>query len=378
MDNEGRSFTPSEFAARLARLRDAMRAHGAEAMLIDDSEILAYYTGYEVSVSFYRACIVPLDGSPLMVLRRLDAAPFRERAWFEGHYGFADTEDAVGAVAAALRAHGLDRVAIGLDYGSHAMTVDTFRRLQDALPATRFVDMTHVPWELRLVKSPAEIECIARASSIADQTMSDIVSMMRPGMSERDVSAFAARRYVELGGESDFVGPISSGRGWNNLHGHLHGHPLSSGDILHIELAPRFAGYGARVIRCIAVGGADGRQQSVAAALVGLQDEQIAAMRPGAAARDVDAILRQGVLRAGLSNSYDNITGYTMGYYPRQPVRASDFTRVFHPEVDWRLEPGMVFHMYTSAQGIAFSETVLVGSDGPRRMTRVERKLFDC
>lgn len=378
MDHESRGFAPSEFAARIARLRDVMRARGAAAMLIDENESLAYYTGYETSLSFWRACIVPLDGPPAMVLRRLDAAPFLERAWFTDHHGFADTDDAVESVAAMLHARGLGRAAIGLDYGSHAMSVDIFRRLQTALPDARFIDMTGVPWEQRLIKSPAEIARIARAASIADHTMQDIVGMVRPGMSEREVAAFAARRYLELGAEPGHVGPITSGSGWDHLHGHLHDRPLQRGDILHMELVPRFDGYSGRLMRCVAIGGATPEQQAVSDRLVALQDAQIAAMRPGAAARDVDRILRQGVLEAGLRDTYENITGYTIGYYSKQPLRSSDFTRIFHPEAGWRLEAGMVFHMYASARGIAYSETVHVTPDGPERLTRTDRRLFEC
>ena len=40
------------------------------------------------------------------------------------------------------------------------------------------------------------------------------------------------------------------------------------------------------------------------------------------------------------------------------------------------LEPGMVMHVYTSAGGLAFSETVFVAASGPERLTRLERKIF--
>ena len=99
-------------------------------------------------------------------------------------------------------------------------------------------------------------------------------------------------------------------------------------------------------------------------------------MKPGAVASEVDAILRQGAIAAGLREDYANITGYTLGYYSRQPLRSSDFTRCFMPGARWRLEPGMVFHMYTSARGVSFSETVLVAAAGPERLTRIERRLF--
>ena len=46
------------------------------------------------------------------------------------------------------------------------------------------------------------------------------------------------------------------------------------------------------------------------------------------------------------------------------------------PTAEWVLEPGMVFHMYTGAGGMSFSETVLVTDGGPERLTRLERRLF--
>jgi Xaa-Pro aminopeptidase len=81
-------------------------------------------------------------------------------------------------------------------------------------------------------------------------------------------------------------------------------------------------------------------------------------------------------LDAGLRESYLNITGYTLGFYGTAAIRSSDFTRVFKSKSNWHLEPGMVFHMYTSAQGLAFSETILVTEKGARRLTQTARKVF--
>jgi Xaa-Pro dipeptidase len=99
-------------------------------------------------------------------------------------------------------------------------------------------------------------------------------------------------------------------------------------------------------------------------------------MKPGAAAVAVDAILRDGVLSAGLRDSYDNITGYTLGLYAPAGPRTSDFTRIFHPKSDWRLEAGMVFHMYASGSGASVSETVLVAPGGAERLTTLPRTLI--
>jgi Xaa-Pro dipeptidase len=107
-----------------------------------------------------------------------------------------------------------------------------------------------------------------------------------------------------------------------------------------------------------------------------LQDRQIAALKPGARAAEVDAILREGVVAAGLRDGYDNITGYTLGLYGDAGPRTSDFTRILHPGADWRIEAGMVFHIYASAGGAALSESVLVTDTGPELLTHLPRGLL--
>ncbi|TIV13340.1 MAG: aminopeptidase P family protein, partial [Mesorhizobium sp.] len=67
---------------------------------------------------------------------------------------------------------------------------------------------------------------------------------------------------------------------------------------------------------------------------------------------------------------------YSLGL--NQRPSAGEFIREFVPDVEWVLEPGMVFHMLMMAAGMGFSETVLVTEHGPERLTTMERKLFSC
>jgi Xaa-Pro aminopeptidase len=145
---------------------------------------------------------------------------------------------------------------------------------------------------------------------------------------------------------------------------------------VHLEIVPRVGGYSARVMRCAAVGTPPAELMRAAERLVALQERQIAALKPGAVAEEVDAILRDGLVNSGLRASVDNITGYTLGYYSHATPRTSDFTRIFCPGQRWRVEPNMVFHMYVSAGGASFSETVLITESGPERLTKLPRSLI--
>ena len=370
-------FPEDEYAGRLARLRAVMAERGIDTVIADECEMLHYFTGFTISENLYRAVVIPKAGTPTMVVRKLDEQPFVDTAWFDRRRAFADVEDSIAVTAHVIEAEGAG--CVGLDMNSYCMTAKRFLHLQELLPGTRFVDLSDVMRALRLNKSPREIGVLRKAAFVADESMRRAIAATRPGASSRTAQAAASAAFMELGADVARTGPITVGRGWNFMHGKPTSDPLQPGDILHVELVPKVSGYCARLMRPAVMGAPSAELAEAAAKLIEIQDRQIAAMVPGAEARDVDAILRDGAVKAGLRPDYVNNTGYTLGYYFEQAPRTSDFTRLFTPQADWRLEPGMVFHMYTSAAaGVAFSETVLVGEAGPEQLTKLERRLFRC
>lgn len=373
------AFSQAEYERRLASLRRVMEEKGADILIVDEKEHLVYLTGFGPSGTMYQACIVPITANPIMVLRRLDGPSFLESTWLDGHVMYGDSENPVDVVAATLTEHGWANSQIGFELDSNYLSVQRYQALTAALPHATTIDFSNVLRELRLLKSPQEIEYLQQAANIADEAMGRAVAAVGEGVSERAAAVSASSTFLELGSDSGHVGPIASGSRTDSLHGALRDHPLAKGEILHLELCPQVRGYSARLMRPTIVGEPTAERAETAKLLIEIQDEQLAAMRPGVAAHEVDRIARSGILNAGLRDTYDNSSGYTLGYYGSPyPPRTSDFTRIFVPTAEWRLEPGMVFHMYVAAKGMAFSETVLVTDDGHKRLTGIERRLFTC
>lgn len=370
-------FEHSEIQARVERLRAELRTRKLDALLIDDCEAMAYYFNYESSVSFYRAGLIPAEGEAFFALRTVDVAPLRERSWVKDFVTFPDWEDPATVIAEKIRQRGFERARIGIDLASHALTVQTFEALKRELPHVEFVDVDGLPWKQRKLKSKAEIEKLRKCNAIVDATMQEIVEAAKPGFTEREAAHMTVEAFARHGGDPATPGSvITAGKGWDFLHGHVHNTPLQEGDVLHVELVPRFEGYSSRIMRCVVIGDIPQELDVRSRKMIELQDKQIAAMKPGAIAKDVDRIMRQGALDAGIRHEYNNITGYTLGYYSRRMIRGGDFTWVFLPNSEWVLEEGMVFHMYTSGEGIAISETVLVGPNGGERLSKLDRRLF--
>lgn len=360
----------------LTRTREAMRAAGADLLLIDHAELLFWLTGFTVSETMYRACLVPLHGEPWMVLRALDAAPCEKMSWIGDIVTYHDDENPWQCVANSIITRGFQHAALGADYHSYGMTVYTLQQLAGRLPEVRWIEMSGVSDSLRQAKFPVEIEKLRQAAKIADRAYLVIEQQVRAGWRVRDVAALCAGIFLREGADSGETGPIVRSAGDSGfLHAQTHDETLSQGDILHVELTPKVDYYSARLMRPFVVGGPTAQQSAVAAQLMVLQDQQIAAMKPGVCACDIDAIVRDGVLKAGLRGEYGNVTGYALGIYGRTP-RPSDFSHCFTPEAHGLLEENSVFHMYTSAQGLAFSETVWVTPEGGVRLNQLPRKIF--
>lgn len=366
-------FSYTEYQKRLRAVKEEMQARDADILLVDQHEHLAYLFGYQPTAARYQCCLVPLDGDPYMIVRELDTWIFRERSWVQSCATFSDSEDGFDALIREVHRLGYRNASIAIEKDSNFMTVQRFERMRAAFPQARFVDFSRVIWEIRLIKSEAEVEYLRRAADIADSALSSAIAATADGCSEREPPAVAYATALRLGADNGRLLIAASGPLTDALHGGLGSGRLRRGDLFHLELIPQFHGYSARVMRPLAIGQPEPKLRDTADRLIAIQDQQIAAMRPGALAADIDRIGREGVIRAGLRSDYSMLTGYTLGYHA-QP-RTGDHTRIFMPQSTWTLAPGMVFHMYLTAGGLAFSETVLVRPDGPELLTHSARVL---
>lgn len=367
------AFTRDEYTTRLDALRQRMDTAGLDLLVIDQFEHMVYFGGHLPTAAMYQCLLVPLSGDPMMVIRALDAQVFHETSWLDTCVAFGDAADPIATAADQITRMGLAKACIGLEGDSHFMTLDRAQAFRDALPDARFTTFSWQMWEMRQVKSPAELDHLRQAALICDRATLAGFAAAQAGVNEREVTAAITAEALRTGADNTRLVLMASGPRSAALHGALGHRVLAPGDLLHVEMVPHFRGYTSRIMRPKSIGAPDDDQLRIAETMVKIQNAQYAAMKPGAHAGEVDAILRQGILEAGLRSEYSNVTGYTLGlvYIPR----TSDFTRVFQADSTWTLEENMVFHMYAWAGGMAFSDTVVVAPEGGQRMTRLPRIL---
>jgi Xaa-Pro aminopeptidase len=295
-----KDFTPEEFASRRARVFDAI---GPESVAILQGEGTARgYTRFRQSNEFYylSGIEVPhayllLDGATrtsTLFLPHGDAR--RERS--EGKVLSSDDPELVRSLS------GLDRVA---PVESMAGTLAGFQRrglistiytphqpseglaesrdlgirraadqmadawdgrpsreaqfiglLRDRLPGLAIADLNPILDELRLIKSPAEIAMIRRASELSGLAIMEAMRSVEPGVVEREVDALARFIYYRHGAQGDaYYSLIASGPNAPYPHYHAGTRTMKDGEWLLMDYAPDYGYYMSDVTRMMPVNG---------------------------------------------------------------------------------------------------------------------------
>ncbi|HEY3765969.1 MAG TPA: Xaa-Pro peptidase family protein [Gaiellales bacterium] len=284
----GLPFTLEEYRDRARRVRDRMRERDVDVLFVTSPPNLCYLTGFEsiwypprapvgvvVSASDDRLVFLDYERHETLV---------RETAHCDDAV-FYRYEDVLDTVAAAFGERGWLDGAIGLERWSQAPgapLVDALaRRLQDA--GGRIVSGDWVVDRVRLVKSPAELECVRRASAIVDTAFADLAEHLRPGMTELQISARLDSAMADQGGEAAAIRTmVSAGPDvWCRTHAPPSRRPVEVGDVMYVDACGVYNRYHVDVCRTFAIGRDHPEARAILDVTAGSVDVVRATVRPG-------------------------------------------------------------------------------------------------
>lgn len=367
-------FGRAEFLDRLARVQDGLKKRGLDALIAFQPETVTWITGFFTrGYGSFQMAIVPAEGEPTLICRDVEEYYLDATCVFAGRALWTDSDDPVSVATTAIRAACGDRARVGIELDAWPLSVARHARLCEGLPGYDFQDESALVRDMRLIKSPAEIAWQRKAGKAAEAGMQAAIDSALPGTSEREMAADICAAMIRGGSDLPGPGVMSSDERAFHLHGGYSDRVLSPGDIVQIETTPNVRHYHARFMRPIRVSHASEEDHRVVETLIAIQDAAMAEVRPGVAATVPDAIYREGVLSAGLRETYTNKTFYSVGLL-LQPSGGERLEAA--PVADWTFELGMTFHTYVLAKGFGMSETITITENGFKRLTNFPRQLF--
>lgn len=367
-------FTLDEFQQRLDRVQRLLRAQRLDALLAFEPETVTYLTGFFTrGYDSFQFAIIPATGEPLIVCRDMERFYVEQTAVFQECLFWSDGDDKIAVAARAVQKRIGVNGHVGIEMASWQLSAARFAGIQAALPYLTFTDCSTLVSQLRVIKSPAEIEYQRQAGRVAEAGMQAAIDTAIPGNSEREMAAAICDAMIRAGSDRPGPGVLSTGERAFHLHGGYSDRAIEEGDHVQVETTPNVRYYHARFMRPIKAGVASAENHDIVARLITIQDRALDEVGPGVSVRLPDCIYRDGVLGAGLLDQYTNKTFYSIGlmFEPTsgEPLEAT-------AQSTWSFEVGMVLHTYVLARGFGISETIAITESGFERLTNFPRQLF--
>ena len=200
-----------------------------------------------------------------------------------------------------------------LGYEENYLTVAEFMHYEKNLNA-KLVPFNKQISGFRATKEDWELQLMLKAQEITDKAFSEILSKIKPGMSELELQAELIYCLYKNGGTGLAFSPIVvSGPNTSLPHGVAGERIIQEGDFVTLDFGASYKGYCADMTRTVAVGFATEEMKKVYETVLKAQEAGIAITRAGVIGKDIDAAARKVIADAGYGEYFGHGYGHSLG-----------------------------------------------------------------
>jgi Xaa-Pro aminopeptidase len=341
-----------------------------DALLITPGPDLRYLTGYDAKPLERLTCLVlAANADPTLVVPALER-PAAEASGIHHELEIIDwqeSDDPIALVAQLLP--GASRIALG-----DKMWAEKVLRFRDAMPHAEQVLAGPLLTELRMRKSPEEVEFLREAAEAIDRVHARMSEWLRADRTEHDVARDIAVAIVEEGHATADFTIVAAGANSASPHHEPDDTVIADGDPVVVDIGgTTSSGYCSDSTRTYVIGEPP---SEFAKAYDALLQAQIAAcdhVRAGVAAESVDAAARDLLTEAGLGEYFFHRIGHGIGMETHEePYIIEGNSLPLEAGMAFSVEPGFYF---AGKYGARIEDIVVATEDGVDRLNQRPREL---
>jgi Xaa-Pro aminopeptidase len=347
---------------RLARLREAMAAQGLEALVVSHDHNRRYLSGFTGDAGV-------LLVTPSVALTITDFRYYEQAERQAPDCPLVKIEDTlIATLGETIAAQKLTR----LGFESHVLTVATFEEWRAATPGVEWVATSAVVESLRQTKDAGELATITEAVRITDAAMDHLMGWIRPGMTEQQI-AWEAEVFMRSHGAEALAFTTIVGAGPNGAMPHAISSErrVERGESLVVDMGALYQGYCADLTRSFCVGEASAEYRRVWDVVLQAQRAAEAAIRPGIACAEVDAVARGIIYGAGYEGKFGHGLGHSLGLFIHENPRFSRLSKeTAQVGMVMTVEPGIYLPGWA---GVRIEDLVVVTETGCHILTQTAK-----
>jgi Xaa-Pro aminopeptidase len=275
-------------------------------------------------------------------------------------------------VGQLIRDLGLRRVA----FEEEAMLVGWLREIREhSGDGVEFAGASDYVSRLRVSKTAAEIEAVARALHVTDLAFNDVAPRLRPGMTEREVSWLlekAMRRHGAQGPAFETI--VAAGPNAARPHHRPTDRALAEGEPIIIDVGAAVDGWNGDLTRTLILGEPDARFKEIYAVVLRAQEACLRQIKAGMTGEAADAIARDIITAAGYGDAFGHSLGHGLGVRVHEaPTAAQKITAPLPPNSILTIEPGIYLEGWG---GVRIEDVGVITEAGVRNLTGAPKLRF--
>ena len=213
-----------------------------------------------------------------------------------------------------------------------------------------------------------------KAQKIADTAFTQLLSELRPGMTERQLAARLQYLAICSGAEKmSFDTIVASGPNGSMPHAVPTGRNVQEGDFITFDFGCVYEGYCSDTTRTVALGQVTEEMEQVYQVVYQAQKAGLAAARSGITGREMDAAARDVIAKAGYGDYFGHALGHSLGIEVHEdPVAAPRNEKPLPSGAVISVEPGIYL---PGKFGVRIEDVVVLDDGGCRDLTELTREL---
>jgi Xaa-Pro aminopeptidase len=356
---------------RLSKAARLTAEAGLDALLVSPGPDLRYLTGYDALPLERLTClVVRAEAEPILIVPALEqpaAAASPAGSIGIDILSWGETEDPYAAVASLLP----EARQVAVD---NHMWAEKVLRLRAAMPDCEQRLAGDVLRELRMRKSPGELQALRKAGAAIDRVHAQVPKWLRAGRTEREVGSDIAAAIVAEGhARVDFV-IVASGPNGASPHHELSDRTVEPGDPVVVDIGgTTSAGYCSDSTRMYAVGEPPADFLDYYDLLQRAQETAVEHVRPGVSCASVDAAARDIISAGGHGQHFIHRTGHGIGLETHEdPYIVTGNELPLEPGMVFSVEPGIYL---AGRHGARIEDIVACTQDGVEPLNRTPHEL---
>jgi len=261
-----------------------------------------------------------------------------------------------------------------LGYEEAYLTVAELRQYEQELNV-KLVPMNAPIYNLRAVKEDWELAYMRKAQTITDAAFTEILSRIKPGMTEKELQAELIYCLLKCGGDGLAFSPIVvSGPNTSVPHGVAGDRVIQEGDFITMDFGAAYRGYCSDMTRTVAVGYATEEMRKVYETVLEAQLAGLAVTKPGVAGQEIDGAARKVITDAGYSEYFGHGYGHCLGMEIHEDPRcAPKWEELMQVNMVSSAEPGIYL---PGKFGVRIEDVVIFTADGYENITKSPKNLI--